>query len=55
MKKLIAGILLLVTVLCLSGCTEESERNKIGSSIDWGDDYYWDSGTESVEKKIKLW
>jgi predicted PurR-regulated permease PerM len=30
----------------------ESEINKAGSSIDWGDDYYWDSFIEGVKKKF---
>jgi len=30
---------------------EAHERNEIGSSIDWGDDHYWDNNTQSVQKK----
>lgn len=49
MKKYFFGMIAIVLVaLLLSGCHEESERNKIGSSIDWGDGYYWDSSSESV-------
>lgn len=56
LKKLlsIASKLLLaafVAVLLLSSCGT-SERNRVGSSIDWGDGYYWDSGSESVKEKL---
>lgn len=52
MKKIIALTLAILMSMTLIGCVEESERNKIGSSIDWGDGYYWDSNTESVQKKL---
>lgn len=51
MKKVLIGILALIMVLGLVGCKPESERNKIGSSIDWGPNHYWNSSTESVERK----
>jgi len=53
MKK-VSLVLIIIMAVCLMlcGCTEESERNKIGSSIDWGDGYYWNSQTESVEKTL---
>lgn len=51
MKKIIALTLAILISMTLIGCEEESERNKIGNSIDWGDGYYWDNKTESVQKK----
>lgn len=55
MKRLLVAFLILAGMLTLMGCFEQSERNKIGSSMDWGDDYYWNSSSESVEPKINLW
>lgn len=40
-----------VASLLLSS-TGTSERNRVGSSIDWGDGYYWDSSSESVREKL---
>lgn len=55
MKKIFTIIMAMVILACstlfLSGCSEQSERNKVGGSIDWGPDYYWDSNKESVQKK----
>lgn len=51
-KGSLVFVIIMTVCLMLYGCTEESELNKIGSSIDWGDDYYWNSQTESVEKKL---
>ena len=51
MRKIFALVLAVMLCLALTGC-RESERNKIGSSIDWGDGYYWNSQTESVEKTL---
>lgn len=42
-------ILILLIAVGIHSCNK-SERNKIGSSIDWGDNYYWNSQSESVEK-----
>lgn len=40
-------------LVLLSSCgSVESERNKVGKTIDWGDDYYWDSKTESVQRTL---
>ena len=46
-------IIVLAALLLVSSCNEsnKSEINRIGSSIDWGPDYYWNSSTESVERK----
>lgn len=52
MKKVLIGILALIMVLELVGCSFQSERNKNGSSIDWGPYHYWNSSTESVERKL---
>ena len=46
----VAVVLLLL--LCSMCMPEESERNKVGSSIDWGDGYYWNSQNERVEKTL---
>lgn len=51
MKRVLIGILALIMIVGLVGCKPESERNKVGSSIDWGPDHYWNSSTESVERK----
>lgn len=51
--KVIAIIVVVILVLIgLISNANESERNKVGSSIDWGDGYYWNSSTESVERTI---
>ena len=55
MKKTITVFLLLTvigTMLCAcgSGGGKYAERDEVGSSIDWGDGYYYDKGTHSVEK-----
>lgn len=50
MKKIWIALLLLGALALVGGCQEESERNKIGSTIDWGPGYYWNSSTESVER-----
>ena len=39
----VAAVIILAALL--GGCGNKSERNRVGSSIDWGDDYYWDSGS----------
>lgn len=47
------AIVLFIVLLVQCGGEErsnQSERNRVGSSIDWGDDYYWDSKTESVQR-----
>ena len=41
---------ILVIAALFGGCGEQSERNRIGSSIDWGDGFYWNSSSESVER-----
>lgn len=46
----VAVVLLLL--LCSMCMPEQSERNKVGSSIDWGDGYYWNSQNERVERTI---
>lgn len=46
---ILIAVLALLLVGWIHSCSE-SERNKIGSSIDWGDNYYWNSQSESVEK-----
>ena len=61
-KKLVPVVVALVVVCALiigffslgnlRGTFKESEINKAGSSIDWGDDYYWDSNIEGVKKKF---
>ena len=51
MKKVIIAIIVVIILAILGSCGEESERNKIGSSIDWGPYHYWDSSTESVQEK----
>ena len=52
MRKLIIGVIVVLVVVALfKGCgPEQSEINRIGSSIDWGDGYYWDSSSESVKR-----
>lgn len=56
MKRTVAVIMLslvlLWSIMLCTACGEESERNKIGSSIDWGEGKYWNSDTESVEDTI---
>lgn len=45
------AIVLFIVLLAQCGSDEpQSERNRVGSSINWGDDYYWDSKTESVQR-----
>ena len=47
------GIIVVVILLLCSMCMpEQSERNRVGSSTDWGPGYYWNSSTERVEKTI---
>jgi hypothetical protein len=55
MKKLaiicLIVLFLLSCSICFVGCGDGgSELNKAGASIDWGEDYHWDSTTESVRK-----
>lgn len=44
------ALVLFFVLLAQCGKEEKSERNRVGSTIDWGDDYYWDSKTESVQR-----
>ena len=46
---IIAIIVVGLLLICSMFMPEQSDRNKVGSSIDWGDHYYWNSGSESVE------
>ena len=48
---LIVTIIVLIIIGLIGSCSEESERNKVGSSIDWGPNHYWDSSTETVREK----
>lgn len=48
--KVAIAIIVLIIVSLINSCGE-SERNKIGSSIDWGPNHYWDSSTETVQEK----
>ena len=41
---------ILVIAALFGGCGGQSERNRIGASIDWGDGFYWNSSSESVER-----
>lgn len=51
MGKLLAIVAAILVIAALfGGCGEQSERNRIGSSIDWGDGFYWNSSSESVER-----
>ena len=52
MRKLIIGVIVVLVIVALfNGCgSKQSEINRIGSSIDWGDGYYWDSSSESVKR-----
>lgn len=49
---IIIGIILLVVIAKACGWTEQEEIDEVGSSIDWGDGYYWDSSTHQVEETI---
>lgn len=51
-KGWLIAIGIIVLLLLFGSCQEESERNKVGSSIDWGDGYYWDSSEERVKETI---
>lgn len=54
MKRVLSIVMMVLMLLGITslftGCGGESQRNKEGSSIDWGDGYYWDSGSESVQE-----
>lgn len=54
MKKVLSIVMvvlmLLGSVTLFTGCGGESQRNKEGSSIDWGKGHYWDSNSESVQE-----
>lgn len=39
----VAAVIILAALL--GGCGNKSEYNRVGSSIDWGDGYYWDLGS----------
>lgn len=45
---------ILVIAALFGGCGEQSERNRIGASIDWGDGFYWNSSSESAERPLFL-
>ena len=45
---------ILVIAALFGGCGGQSERNRIGASIDWGDGFYWNSSSESVERPLFL-
>lgn len=49
---IIIGIILFVIIAKACGLTEQDEIDEVGSSIDWGDGYYWNSSTDQVEETI---
>ena len=49
---IIIGIILIVIIGKACGLGEQDEIDEVGSSIDWGVGYYWDSSTHQVEETI---
>ena len=55
MGKSIAFVAAILVIAALfGGCGGQSERNRIGASIDWGDGFYWNSSSESAERTLFL-
>lgn len=53
-KRIAIVAAILVIAALFGGCGGQSERNRIGSSIDWGDGFYWNSSSESAERPLFL-
>lgn len=51
-KRIAIVAAILVIAALFGGCGEQSERNRIGASIDWGDGFYWNASSESVERPL---
>ncbi len=51
-KSTLVLIVVILLILVIKGCSgETSDINKVGSSMDWGPNHFWNSNTESVERK----
>lgn len=48
----VIGIIVLAALF--GGCGSDRDVHP-GATIDWGDGYYWDSSTESVQKTWNNW
>mgnify|MGYP005782878311 FL=1 len=53
-KRIAIVAAILVIAALFGGCGGQSERNRIGSSIDWGDGFYWNASSGSVERPLFL-
>ncbi len=53
-KRIAIVAAILVIAALFGGCGGQSERNRIGASIDWGDGFYRNASSESAERTLFL-